>query len=88
MVQIATRQWLPHRVAVVNVLLDILGLALEYFIPFRSIGVLSQAIGLVSFCVLGAYATHVLISANHLVPLEENDGPVKIAVLPLNYMTA
>ena len=42
----------------------------------------------VSFCFLGAYATHVLISANDVIPVEETDDPVKIVALPLNYMTA
>ena len=42
----------------------------------------------VSFCFLGAYATHVLVSASDVVPLDENDDPVKIVALPLNYMTA
>jgi len=42
----------------------------------------------VSFCFLGAYATHVLISANDVVPIQETDDPVKIVALPLNYMTA
>ena len=40
------------------------------------------------FCFLGGYATHVLVSASEVIVLQENDDPVKVVALPLNYMTA
>jgi NADPH:quinone reductase-like Zn-dependent oxidoreductase len=39
-------------------------------------------------CFLGGYATHVLVSASEVIVLQENDDPVKVVALPLNYMTA
>ena len=41
-----------------------------------------------SMCVIGAHATHTVIEAAELFKLHPNDDPVKVAALPLNYMTA
>ena len=41
-----------------------------------------------SMCVIGAHATHVVLSADDVMKLELDDDPVKMAALPLNYMTA
>ncbi|KAM0435656.1 hypothetical protein ACHAQK_008227 [Fusarium lateritium] len=41
-----------------------------------------------SMCILGAHASHIIISATKLLPIDIQDDPVKISALPLNYMTA
>ena len=51
-------------------------------------GDLRVGILVASLCFLGGYATHVLISASEVIVLQENDDPVKVVALPLNYMTA
>lgn len=50
----------------------------------------SLAVGdkVASMCVLGAYATHILVPATELLKLKPTDDPVKAVALPLNYMTA
>jgi NADPH:quinone reductase len=42
----------------------------------------------VSMCILGAHATHILLPATDVVTLEQSDDLMKMAALPLNYMTA
>ena len=42
----------------------------------------------VSMCTLGAYATHIVMPQSDLVKIPSTDDPVKVAALPLNYMTA
>ena len=42
----------------------------------------------VSMCTVGAYATHITMPLNELIRIPSTDDPVKVAALPLNYMTA
>ncbi|KAJ5378461.1 GroES-like protein [Penicillium cosmopolitanum] len=42
----------------------------------------------VSLCTTGAHATHIVISYTKLIRIERTDDPLKVASLPLNYMTA
>jgi NADPH:quinone reductase len=42
----------------------------------------------VSLSVIGAHATHIVLPIGDLVKIEETDDLVKVAALPLNYMTA
>ncbi|MCJ1396032.1 hypothetical protein MMC18_008919 [Xylographa bjoerkii] len=41
-----------------------------------------------SMCVIGAYATHTTLPLDGLLPVRPSDDLVKVAALPLNYMTA
>ncbi|KAJ6142808.1 GroES-like protein [Penicillium samsonianum] len=41
-----------------------------------------------SVCITGAHATHIVLSYTELIRIEHTDDPVKVATLPLNYMTA
>jgi NADPH2:quinone reductase len=43
---------------------------------------------ILSYCFLGAYATHLAISTTELIKLKKDDDVVKMVTLPLNYMTA
>ncbi|KAI9827879.1 MAG: hypothetical protein M1826_006185 [Phylliscum demangeonii] len=49
---------------------------------------LSKGDRVASMCVVGAYATHILLPAGEVVKVEKTDDPVAICALPLNYMTA
>jgi NADPH2:quinone reductase len=42
----------------------------------------------VSLCITGAHATHIVLPYTELIRIERTDDPVKVAPLPLNYMTA
>lgn len=42
----------------------------------------------VTMCMTGAYATHVVAQASEIITLKSSDDPIKICALPLNYMTA
>ena len=48
----------------------------------------SQGDLVTSMCTFGAYATHIVLPATELIKLRPDDDPIKIAALPLNYMTA
>lgn len=41
-----------------------------------------------SMCVLGAYATHIVLPVADAIKLKADDDIIKAAALPLNYMTA
>ncbi|WYZ42125.1 hypothetical protein EsH8_V_001020 [Colletotrichum jinshuiense] len=41
-----------------------------------------------ALCVTRSHATHAILSHTELLPLEPTDDPVKVAALPLNYLTA
>lgn len=41
-----------------------------------------------SMCMIGAYATHIVLPAADLIKLRPDDDPIKVGALPLNYMTA
>jgi len=38
--------------------------------------------------VLGAHATHIVLSLKDVMRIEHSDDPIKIGALPLNYMTS
>lgn len=39
-------------------------------------------------CISGAHATHIVLPYTELIRIERTDNPVKVAALPLNYMTS
>ena len=41
-----------------------------------------------SMCVLGAYATHIVLPAAEVIKVQPGDDPLDVTALPLNYMTA
>jgi NADPH:quinone reductase len=41
-----------------------------------------------ALCTVGAYATHIILPATELFPIYHSDDPIKVAALPLNFMTA
>lgn len=41
-----------------------------------------------SMCMIGAYATHILLPVSEVIRLRPDDDPIKVNALPLNYMTA
>ena len=41
-----------------------------------------------ALCTVGAYATHIILPATELLPIYHSDEFVKVAALPLNFMTA
>ncbi|KAI0843654.1 NAD(P)-binding protein [Hypoxylon sp. FL0890] len=41
-----------------------------------------------SMCVIGSHATHIILPFTELIRIDRNDDPIKVGVLPLNYMTA
>jgi len=41
-----------------------------------------------ALCVTRSHATHAILSYTELLPIEPSDDPVKVAALPLNYLTA
>ena len=41
-----------------------------------------------ALCVTRSHATHAILSYTELLPIEPSDEPVKVAALPLNYLTA
>jgi NADPH2:quinone reductase len=53
-------------------------------------GVSSVNIGdhVTALCTIGAYATHIVLPATELFPIHHSDDPIKVAALPLNFMTA
>ncbi|KAL1858306.1 hypothetical protein Daus18300_009924 [Diaporthe australafricana] len=53
-----------------------------------ALGVLHPGDRVATLCVLGAHATHIILPASELIPIDATADPVKIAALPLNYMTA
>ncbi|CEI70978.1 hypothetical protein FVEN_g9659 [Fusarium venenatum] len=53
-----------------------------------SLGSLAIGDRVASMCILGAHATHIIISSTELIRIDSQDDPVKICALPLNYMTA
>jgi NADPH:quinone reductase-like Zn-dependent oxidoreductase len=53
-------------------------------------GVSSVNVGdhVAALCTVGAYATHIVLPAMELFPIHPSDDAVKVAALPLNFMTA
>ena len=41
-----------------------------------------------SMCCLGSYATHIVLPLPELIKIKDDDNPIMVAALPLNYMTA
>lgn len=41
-----------------------------------------------ALCTIGAHATHIVLPATELFPISHSDDPIKVAALPLNFMTA
>lgn len=53
-------------------------------------GVSSLQVGdrVAALCVVGAHATHAVLQAEDVLAISKSDDPIKVAALPLNYMTA
>ena len=49
---------------------------------------LSKGDRVTSLCMMGAYATHIVLPVGDVIKLQKTDDPIKFCALTLNYMTA